>query len=178
MKNSIFIVADIGFTVQAQRQSFILPKCFSIVLKTDIWYFMQSSALIISSRCLLFITLWLPVDLRQNQWWNEFLWYLHLKGKNALSDGIGRTWKFSFFGSLYLLLYCSGSIVLKSLCLGVKIQACLPWFHGCLCKVKHFSVSGLLFLHWVFFSQVVVSTCYRCMFDSRSASLHVGNAFS
>lgn len=150
MWKTIFIVADIGFAMQAQRQSFILPKCFSIVLKTDIWYFMQSSALIISPRCLLFVTVWLPADLWQNQWWNEFLWYLHLKGKIALSDGIGRTWKFIFFRSLYILLYCSGSTVLKSLCLGIKIQACLPWFHDCPCKVKHFSVSSLLFLHRVF----------------------------
>lgn len=99
---------------------------------------MQISALNISARQLLFKTFWLPENLQQNQWWNEFLWYLHFKGKIALSDGIWRTWKFIFFTSWYLLLYCSGHTVLKSLCLEIRIQACLAWFHGCPCKVTFF----------------------------------------
>lgn len=63
LENIIFIVQDIRYTMQAQNLSFILPKCFSIVLKTDICYFLQGPALIFRSRLLLFVTLWFPAKL-------------------------------------------------------------------------------------------------------------------
>lgn len=84
--------------------------------------------------------------------------------------GLEEPWKSFLFRSFYLLVDYSGSTVLNSLHLDIKIQACLPRCHGGLCKVKHFPQFLIFSSCSDYFSvTLLVPAHYYCMFDSRSA---------
>lgn len=38
LENTVFIVPDVVYPIQAQNQSVILPECFSVIEKTDVLF--------------------------------------------------------------------------------------------------------------------------------------------